>query len=153
VANPNNKVERPIYNVEEGTFPTYSIVSVQDIHLRSGKTLHKESPILIEEKEKEEIPNKTGTTIAHKSIETQKDQSQLTKTHPFPERLYLEKYINPSEHDFLDELKNICVKIPLLQAIKNIPIYTKTIRELCLKKSGRKRKDPTIVQVCWKISR
>jgi hypothetical protein len=50
VANPNNKVERPIYNVEEGTFPTYAIVFVHDIHLRSGKTLHKESPIVIEEK-------------------------------------------------------------------------------------------------------
>jgi len=49
VANPNNKVGRPIYKVKEGTFPTYSNSFVQDIHLRYGKTLHKESPILIEE--------------------------------------------------------------------------------------------------------
>jgi hypothetical protein len=66
--------------------------------------------------------------------------------------LYLEKSITPSEHDFLNELKNICVKIPLLEAIKNIPIYTRTIRELCLKKSGRKRKDPTTVQVVGKLA-
>jgi hypothetical protein len=41
-------VERPTYNVEEGTLPTYAIVYVQDIHLRSGKTLHKEPPIVVE---------------------------------------------------------------------------------------------------------
>jgi hypothetical protein len=55
VANPNNKVERPAYNVEEGTFPTYGIVYVQDIHLRSGKTLHKEPPCSCRRKRKRKI--------------------------------------------------------------------------------------------------
>jgi hypothetical protein len=64
----------------------------------------------------------------------------------------LEKFITPSEHDFLNELKNICVKIPSLEAIKNIPIYTKQIRELCLKKSGRKIKDRMTMQVVGKLS-
>ena len=39
------------------------------------------------------------------------------------------------------------VQIPLFQAIKDIPIYGKSIREACLKKPGRKKKDPTIVHV------
>jgi hypothetical protein len=44
------------------------------------------------------------------------------------------------------ELKNLCVKIPLLQAIQDIPIYAKKVRELCLKKVGRKKKGPPIIQ-------
>jgi len=42
------------------------------------------------------------------------------------------------EFDFLNELKNNCIKIPLLQSIKDIPIYVKTMRELCIRKIGRK---------------
>jgi len=64
----------------------------------------------------------------------------------------LEKYITSYEHDFLNELKNICVKIPLLEAIMNTPTYIRTIMELCLKKSGRKRKDPTTMQVVGKLA-
>ena len=35
----------------------------------------------------------------------------------------------------------------MLQGIKNIPIYAKIIKDLCLKKVGRKKKEPKIVQV------
>ena len=41
-------------------------------------------------------------------------------------------------YDFLDELRNFCIKIPLLQTIKEIPILAKTIKELSMKKT-RKR--------------
>jgi hypothetical protein len=39
-----------------------------------------------------------------------------------------------------------------LQEIKDIPIYAKTIRELCIKKTGRKKKDPQTVQVIGKLA-
>lgn len=39
------------------------------------------------------------------------------------------------------------VKIPLLQAIKDIPIYTKAIKELCLKKPSKKRFNPQTTHV------
>ena len=42
-------------------------------------------------------------------------------------------------------MKKLCVRIPLLQAIKDIPIYAKIVRELCLKKLGRKKKDPPTI--------
>ena len=46
---------------------------------------------------------------------------------PFPERLKIdervEKQILLCDYDMLDELKNVCIKIPLLQAIKEIPIF------------------------------
>ena len=41
---------------------------------------------------------------------------------PFPTRLVIEKLVVHSEYDILNELKHICIKIPLLQAIKDINI-------------------------------
>jgi hypothetical protein len=46
----------------------------------------------------------------------------------------------------------VCVKIPLFQAIKDVPIYSKVVRELCLRKPGRKQKDPQTVHVMGKLS-
>jgi hypothetical protein len=34
------------------------------------------------------------------------------------------------ETDILEELRNISIKIPLLQTIKEILIYSKTVREM-----------------------
>lgn len=42
-----------------------------------------------------------------------------------------------AENVLLDELKNLCVKIPILQAIKEIPIYNRFIKESCIKKHGK----------------
>ena len=47
----------------------------------------------------------------------------------------------------MNELNNICIKIPLLQAIKYIPIYSKVIKELCIKLPGKKQKDPLTIHV------
>ena len=47
----------------------------------------------------------------------------------------------------MDELTNVYVKIPLLQAIKDIPIYTKEMKELCLNKTGKINKYPTTIHV------
>lgn len=55
------------------------------------------------------------------------------------------------EFDILDELKNSYVKIPLLQTIKEIPIYAKIVKVLCIKKTGKK-KDPTTILVIGKLS-
>lgn len=72
-------------------------------------------------------------------------QTISTSAPPFPERLQVdrggEKQIMLPNYDFLDELKNVCIKIPLLQAIKEISILAKTIKELSIKKPGRKAKE------------
>jgi hypothetical protein len=44
------------------------------------------------------------------------------------------------------------VKIPLFQAIKDVPIYSKEVHELFLMKPGRKRKDAQTVHVMGKLS-
>lgn len=68
-----------------------------------------------------------------------------TSTPPFPKRLQvdrgIEKHIMFPNYDFLDELKSVCIKIPLLQAIKEIPILAKTIKDLSMKKPGRRTKE------------
>jgi hypothetical protein len=59
----------------------------------------------------------------------------------------------PLHKDIEDELRNVCIKIPLLQAIKDIPIYAKIIRDLFLKKPRRKKKEPPLVHVVGKLSK
>jgi hypothetical protein len=39
----------------------------------------------------------------------------------------------------------------LFQEIKDVPIYAKVVQELCLRKPGRKKKDPKIVHVIGKL--
>ena len=47
--------------------------------------------------------------------------------------------------DIVEELRNIFVNIPPLHAIKDVRIYCKSIRYMCLKRLGRKKQDfPTI---------
>ena len=42
--------------------------------------------------------------------------------------------------------------MPLLQAIKDILIYSKVIKELCIKKPGKKQKDPPTIHVIEEMS-
>ena len=74
-------------------------------------------------------------------------QAQLVVEPPFPEKLIQSKLVQTEEQpfDIVDQLKNMHVQIPLFQAIKDVPIYGKAIREICFKKYRRKKKDPTIV--------
>ena len=44
------------------------------------------------------------------------------------------------------------MKIPLPQAIKDIPIYTKAIKELCLKRPAKKRLDSQTIQVIGNLA-
>jgi len=64
----------------------------------------------------------------------------------------VEKQILLPNYDFLDELKNVCIKIPLLQAIREIPILAKTIKELSFKRPGRKLKDTRRIHLVGKIA-
>jgi hypothetical protein len=58
----------------------------------------------------------------------------------------------PFHKDIEDELQNVCIKIPLLQTIKDIPIYAKIIRDIFLRKPGRKKKEPPLFQVVGQLS-
>jgi len=71
---------------------------------------------------------------------------QSSNSPPYPERLIFEKPIVHSEFDLIIELKNIYIKVPLLQAIKYIPINAKTVQGLCLKKTQRKKIEQKTIQ-------
>ena len=56
------------------------------------------------------------------------------------------------QFNLLGELKNLYVKIPLLQSLHDVPIYARTVRDLCTRKLGRKTRDPPTVHVIGKLS-
>ena len=118
-------MDRLAYHVEEATYyPTYSILPLQYVHLRSGKVLQKYSPPIIEEK----IEQGEQSEQSQPKKQIQKGKSIMTQTLPYLERLIQQNIpISLPEFSILDELKNTYVKIPLLQEIKDIPIYAKTI--------------------------
>ena len=161
IPNPNNKPTQALNNIELQTLPSYliSTVPVHEIQLRSGRVVNdkpKSSVIIHEENEEEEDSNEPmndaileDMDIPKNPVHTHPPQEpiQEQRVPPFPERLVIEKPVVHPEYDILNELKNICVKIPLLQAIKDIPIYNKVIKELCIKHPGKKQKDPLISHV------
>jgi hypothetical protein len=53
----------------------------------------------------------------------------------------IEKLVVYPNFNIAGELKYLYVKIPLLQALQDIPIYAKTIKELCGRKPVRKIKN------------
>jgi len=55
-------------------------------------------------------------------------------------------------YDFLYELKNVCIKIPFLKAIKGIPILAKTLKELSMKKPRIKTKELKRIKLAGKIA-
>jgi len=144
--------------VEGQQFPTYMItpLDLNDVQLRSGRRLEKEKPSIVIQKHdtsKEDSLNINksfeGTSLQNQNIEKEKQNESInttpiieqlasTSTPPFPKRLQIdrgvEKQILLPNYDFLDELKNVCIKIPLLQAIREIPILAKTIKELSIKR-------------------
>jgi len=77
-------MDKPAYNVEEATyFPTYSIIPINDVHLRVGKVLHKNSPLIIEEPaEQGEQPE-----TPHSKNKSQKGKIVITQIPPYPKRL------------------------------------------------------------------
>ena len=124
--------------------PTYVIHSapLQEIQLRSGKTLNKTPPAVIiheetgEENAEKEISEQEEVQIASENTQVLGTHSQssahpqVNNNPPYPERLLIEKPVVRPQFDLENELKNVCIKIPLLQAIRDVPIYSKLVREL-----------------------
>jgi hypothetical protein len=71
---------------------------------------------------------------------------------PFPEHLALTKMPEPPAFNLLEELQNLYVKIPLLQALRDIPVYARMMRDICVKNPSRKIKDPLTVHVMGDLS-
>jgi hypothetical protein len=92
------------------------------------------------------------TEQGENTVEQQNPDKDVIPPPPFPKIIMIEKPVVYPNFDIVRELKNLCVKIPLLQALQDIPIYAKTIKELCGKKPKRKTKNPSTVHVVGTLS-
>ncbi|XP_057853197.2 uncharacterized protein LOC131063406 [Cryptomeria japonica] len=111
--NPNNKPSQPMYNNEVVGYPTYPVntVELEGVELRSRKAL--QGPTIIEINEEPEVKSE--------------------KEPLFPDQLlskHVQKEPTQTEFDLINELRNVNIKIPLLQVIKDILVYNKTVQEL-----------------------
>jgi len=119
--NPNNKAMQciDIYNQ-----PTLSLLPTQcnNIHLRSGRIVE---PTIadVTSSDKEE----TKEHDVPKKVQSSSNNTTETTTPPFPEHLALTKTPEPPAFNLLGELQNLYVKIPLLQALRDVPIYARTM--------------------------
>jgi hypothetical protein len=87
------------------------------------------------------------------TVESQDPNKDATPSPPFPKILMIEKPVMYPNFYIVGELKKLYVKIPLLQALQDIPIYAKTIKELCGRKPIRKIKNSSsIVHVVGALS-
>eukprot|EP00253_Pinus_taeda_P007729 PITA_07729 len=122
-----------------------------DIHLRSGRIVE---PIIddITASEKEETRKEESSNNNAEMFESSSNKIAQTTEPPFPERLALTKTFEPLAFNLLGELQNLYVKIPLLQALRDVPIYARTVRDICIKKPGRKAKEPLIVHVMGELT-
>ena len=111
------------------------------IETEGNKTVHIEDHLPREQLSQEEDENRQQT------------QNQVTTSSPsFPERLVIPRPIQQPNFDILGELQNLYIKISFLQAIQDIPIYAKTIKELCIKKPRRNITTNPRVQVVGTLS-
>jgi hypothetical protein len=87
-----------------------------------------------------------------RNVQKLKNNNPVLRDPPYPKSLNQDILSIQPKFDFLGELKNVCFKIPLFQAIKDVTIYSKEVREICLRNPGRKQKDPQTVHVIGKLS-
>jgi len=119
--NPTNRQAQQVYSGDT-SYPTYSM-EIHQNNLRSGRVL----------------PDKKPPSPPRESEEEREESMPEVNPPAFPEILTHPVHHTLEENELLGELKNLCVKILLLQAIKDIPIYKSLIKEKCFKHLGWKK--------------
>lgn len=156
--NPNNKIVHLVQIIE---ISGYEIEKKEcnELRLRSGciitpkenkyqPSIELETPLVHTPSTVTDIEIKQGEdTNKHKDLEKLRVTSP-----PFPERLTIPKPVVYPDFDLVGELKNICIKVPLLQTIQDIPIYAKTIKDICVKKPVRKEKTSPTIHIVGTLS-
>ena len=122
-----------------------------DIHLRSRRIVE---PIIddITNSDKEEIAKEKSSNNNFETTKSPSNKVVQIAEPPFPECLTLTKTFEPPVFNFLGELQNLYVKNSLLQALRDVPIYARIVRDICIKKPGRKAEDPLTVHVMGELT-
>ena len=121
--------------------PSYKIstAGLNEINLRSGRVVNSPtSPIITEKFDGGNTEPEQGTfrenldqnIINQTPPQDFPNQGHLTSP-PYPGRFTFSKPNPQAEFDFLGELQNLFIKIPLLQAMRDVPIYKKILKEYC----------------------
>eukprot|EP00253_Pinus_taeda_P028979 PITA_28979 len=146
--NPNNRPVQALQILEtpeEGP----DLRECNDLQLRSGRIIQTEGSKTIQIED--QLPREHLSQ--EEDVNRQQTQNQATTSSPpFPERLVIPRPIQQRNFDILGELQNLYIKIPFLQAIQDIPIYAKTIKELCIKRPRRNTINNPRVQVVGTLS-
>ena len=103
----------------EGPEPETELRECNDLQLRSGRIIESEGDKNVQ------IENLLPAEQApqEENMVRQKTHEQATTSSPpFLEWLIIPRPIEHPDFDLLGELKKLCIKIPLLQAIQDIPI-------------------------------
>eukprot|EP00253_Pinus_taeda_P027115 PITA_27115 len=146
--NPNNNKALQVIDIQsQPALP----MQCNDIHLRSGRIVE---PIIddITDSEKEETRKEKSSNKDTEILESSSNKTDQIVEPPLPERLTLTKTFEPPAFNLLGELQNLYVKIPLLQALRDVLIYARTVRDICVRKPGRKAKEPLTVHVMGELT-
>ncbi|KAG9440044.1 hypothetical protein H6P81_020209 [Aristolochia fimbriata] len=143
-----NQLNRDIYGRPRGALPSNSEVNpkeqVKAMTLRSGKTLEelqpKEQPAMEEEKNQkgeEEQERKKVSSPASPRKKKGKDALPITdidvRNLPYPSRAKT-NILESSFARFLETFKNLQINISLLEALKQMPLHGKFLKEVISKK-------------------
>jgi hypothetical protein len=89
-------------------------------------------PIILEQYDEEndiELNDQTNKPSSIEQINPPKKSNQPSHVQTsYPKRLNIDKSIIQLDFDFLGEFKRVCVRIPLFQAIRYVPIYARDIK-------------------------
>jgi hypothetical protein len=144
--NPNNKAAQNM-DIHIVLALSITLMPCDDIKLISGIIVE----TIIEDAPSSELEKESGEKLSFDIEEIDELIIELADP-PFPERLEITKTVELPSFNLLGELKNLHVNIPLLQVIRDVPIYAKTVRDLCIKNPRRKPRDPLIVHVVGEFS-
>ena len=107
-------------------------MGIQEINLRSGKVLPDSQP-------------------PPQEVEEDKEESETKAISPFPKILSMTIQPTLEETKLLGELKHLCVKIALLQAIKDVHIYNRLIKEKFFRHPTRHKRDAQTINVIGQL--
>ncbi|KAL4287006.1 hypothetical protein AHAS_Ahas19G0143000 [Arachis hypogaea] len=148
------------------TFPSDTIPNPKEeckaIQLRSRRTLEDDKvsskkQVRIEEKNQEELKEKDEEPLASKkgkqiieehSQEQRKEVKPYTPPLPYPQRLQ-KKLKDQQFPKFLEVFKKLEINIPLAEALEQMPLYAKFLKELINKKRSWNEKETVfLTQEC-----
>ncbi|XP_072084529.1 uncharacterized protein [Arachis hypogaea] len=144
------------------TFPSDTIPNPKEeckaIQLSSGRTLEDDKvgskkEVAIEEKDQEELKKKDEEPQASKK------GKQVMEDHPQGQRKEVKPYISPLPYPqrlqkelkdqqfskFLEVFKKMEINIPLAEALEQMPLYAKFLKELINKKRSWNEKDTVVL--------